>query len=132
MTPREIVRRNIEFAGEDCRIGFNFSGEGRLRDFAGAGYRFPDDTKRWEEGGFEYYTDIWGNVWYRMLGLSKGGEVHRPAIEDWRDLDRLRLPDLDNPAYYEGARKLCASDTDRFRVGGMSWPFAVFPYIHKI
>ena len=37
MTPREVIRRNIEFAGEDCRIGFNFSGEGRLRDFIGAG-----------------------------------------------------------------------------------------------
>ena len=132
MTPREIVTRNIECTADDCRIGFSFSGKGWRRDFTGAGYAYPADVKRWEQDGFEYYDDIWGNVWYRMVELSKGGEVHKPAIEDWRNLDRLELPDLDNPAYYENARKLCASDTDRFRTGGMPWPFAVCRYMRKM
>ena len=133
MTPREIVVANIECGGPE-RIGFNFTGvEGRLNDFTGAGCDHGIETRRWEEGAFEYYTDIWGNLWHRLRGWSQGGEVFRPVIEEWSDLDRLDLPDLDNPAYYEAARRLGASDVDLFRVGWMlGWPFATCRYMRKM
>jgi hypothetical protein len=133
MTPREIILRNIECRG-GCRIGLNFTGAAdRVNDMTGAGCDHGLEVRRWEEGGYEYYTDIWGNTWHRKVGLSQGGEVCRPAIEDWRDLDRLELPDLDNPAYYEGARRLGASDSDRFRVGWMpGWPFAICRYMRRM
>jgi hypothetical protein len=131
MTPREIVRANLEFAGAE-RIGFSFSGP-RLNDLTGAGcdHRLP--TRKWEEGDVEYSTDIWGNVWHRLKHMSAGGEVHRPVLEDWQALDRLELPDLDNPAYFENARRLAKSDTDKFRVGYMpGWPFAICRYMRKM
>lgn len=133
MTPREIVTRNIEFACEG-RIGFNFTGgEGRLNDLVGASLEHRIGTERWEEGDFEYSTDIWGNVWHRIKALSKGGEVFKPVIETWSDLEDLKLPDLDNPAYFEKARRLGASDTDRFRVGSVpGWPFAICRYMRKM
>jgi uroporphyrinogen decarboxylase len=133
MTPREIVVANIEWAGPE-RIGFNFTGvPGRRNDFTGAGCDHGIQTGRWEEGEFEYYTDIWGNVWYRVRGLSQGGEVFKPVLEDWRDLDRLELPDLDNPAYYESARRLGASGTELFKVGWLlGWPFAICRYMRKM
>ncbi|MFP4384967.1 MAG: uroporphyrinogen decarboxylase family protein [Spirochaetia bacterium] len=133
MTPREIIKANIEFAGAD-RIGLNFNNEpDRISDFTGAGCDHGIEIKEWEEGPMEYYTDIWGNVWHRMKGRSKGGEVCTPIIPDWKDLDSLELPDLDNPAYFENARKLGASDTDLFKVGWMlGWPFATCRYMRTM
>ncbi|MFC1452705.1 uroporphyrinogen decarboxylase family protein [Verrucomicrobiota bacterium] len=132
-TPREIIIANIECACNE-RIGFHFSGaEDLLNDFTGAGCNHGIKTNRWEEGEFEYYTDTWGNTWYRLKAMSQGGEIYKPAIEDWRDLDSLKLPDLDNPAYYEGARKLAASGTDLFKMAGMpGWPFSICRYMRKM
>lgn len=132
MTPREIVLANIAFRCEG-RIGLNFTGEGRINDFAGAGPKHHIETKTWEEGEVEFSTDIWGNVWHRIKGMSQSGEVLRPVIDDWGKLDSLSLPDLDNPAYYEGARRVVASETDKFRMGWMPvWPFATCRYMRKM
>lgn len=131
MTPREIILANIEFRCDD-RIGFHFDG-GRRNDFVGAGCRHQLATKTWVEGEYEYSTDIWGNVWFRVVGLSKGGEIFRPVLEDWQDLDNLVLPDLDNPDYYAAARDLGASSNDRFKLAGMpGWPFATCRYMRKM
>ena len=132
MTPREIVRRNIECACAD-RIGLAFGGEGRANDFASAGCAHGFRPEVRVEGDVEYSTDMWGNVWHRLTAMSKGGEVFKPVLEDWSDLDRLELPDLDNAAYYEGARQLAASGTDRFKMAGMpGWPFAICRYMRKM
>jgi len=133
MIPREIITSNIEFSASD-RIGFNFTnGENRINDLTGASCDHDIETKRWEEGEVEYSTDIWGNVWHRIKGLSQGGEVYKAVLEDWNDLDHIQLPDLDNPAYYENARRLGASDTGLFRVGWMlGWPFAICRYMRKM
>ena len=131
MTPRDIVKQNIECRCQE-RTGFAFGG-GRRNDFTGAGCQHGIKTECWEEGDIEYTTDIWGNTWHRLKELSKGGEISRAVLEDWRDLDSLELPDLDNPAYYKAARELCASDTDRFRVGGMpGWTFNTCRYMRKM
>jgi hypothetical protein len=131
LTPREVIRQNIEYRCEG-RIGFNFTGE-RRNDFAGCGIGHPFQPRRWVEGNVEFSTDLWGNVWHRMVGMSQGGEVFRPALEDWSALDDLDLPDLDNPAYYQAARDLAASGTDRFRLGWLpGWPFATCRYMRKM
>lgn len=131
MTPREVITKNIECACEG-RIGLSFD-NGRANDFAGAQVEHGIETRRWVEGAVEFYTDIWGNTWHRLVGMSQGGEVCKPVIGDWRDLDALELPDLANPACYAAARALGASNTDTFRVGGMpGWPFAICRYMRKM
>jgi len=131
MTPRQIIQANIEFRCED-RIGFNFSGD-RANDFVSAGCGHGMASERWEEGEMEFYTDIWGNTWHRLKGKSQGGEVFQPVLETWDALEELVLPDLDNPDYYEDARKLGSSETDLFRVGGLpGWPFATCRYMRKM
>ena len=131
LSPREVIVQNMEFRCEE-RIGLNFSG-GRLDDMTGAGPDHGFEPKVWQDDRYEYKTDIWGNVWHRILGKSQGGEVFKPVLETWDALDDLKLPDLDNPAYYEPARKLAASGTDKFRVGGMAgWPFATCRYMRKM
>ena len=131
-TSRDVIIANIECRADD-RIGLNFSGPNRINDFDGAGCEHGLEIKRWEEGTFEYHTDIWGNTWYRVKGMSQAGEVFRPVLEDWAALEQLELPDLDNPAYYEGARRLGQSGGDRFNIGGLpGFPFAVCRYMRKM
>lgn len=132
MTSREAITENIEFRCEK-RIGFNFGGEGRRQDFAGAHVEFPFEPQKWEDERYEYYTDAWGNIWHRIKGMSQGGEVYKAALEDWSALDNLQLPDLANPAYFEKARKMAASEKEKFRLAGFpGWPFATCRYMRKM
>jgi hypothetical protein len=131
MTPREIIIQNIECRCEE-RIGLNFDA-GRCDDFAGAGIDNGFVPEVWVKNGVEYSTDVWGNVWHRLVGMSQGGEVFKPVLESWDRLDDLKLPDLDNPGYYQGARDLVASGTDKFKLGWLpGWPFAICRYMRKM
>ena len=68
---------------------------------------------RWER------VDEWGNTWARQEETSKG-EVVKGALESLDDMERLRLPDLANPAYYARARAAFARQAgEKFRVGGL-------------
>ena len=133
MTPREIIKANIEFRCED-RIGFNFTqGPGWLDDISEVECWRIGEIRKWFEGDIQYYTDVWGNVWHRVRHMSGGGEIHKPLLEDWGGLDTLTLPDLANPAHYARARELGASHTDLFRVGGLpGFPFAIARYMRKM
>lgn len=131
LSPREVVIQNIEHRCRE-RIGYSFT-NGRRNDFTAIGVHHGFQRRVWVEDQVEYSTDIWGNVWHRLLGLSQGGEVHRPVLATWKDLDRLQLPDLANPDYYEGARSLAASGTDLFKLGWIpGWPFAICRYMRKM
>ncbi len=133
MTPREIVKRNLEQSGPE-RIGFMYD-NGRMNDFCGGGAG-PSERytpRRWTEGQFEYYDDEWGNVWHRIVGMSAGGEIYKPAIEDWAQLKDYPLPDFDNPKRFEGARNAFATDKDRYRLGWLpGFPFALCRYLRKM
>ncbi|MCK5738944.1 hypothetical protein KAH55_07175 [bacterium] len=133
MTPREIVIANIENRS-DGPIGLNFTnGTDRINDYTGAVCEHGIETKKWVEGNIEYTTDIWGNVWHRIIDMSLGGEVFKAVLEDWKQLDSYEMPDLANPANFEYARKLGASDSDKFKVGWMpGWVFATTRYMRKM
>ena len=92
VSPREIVLGNIEHSGP-ARSGLAFSG-GRVNDIVGVGFK-PHGyiQKRWTENRVEYYDDEWGNIWVRMIGGSNKGEVHKPIIEAWDQLDEFVPPD---------------------------------------
>jgi uroporphyrinogen decarboxylase len=131
LTPREIILQNIECRCEE-RIGLNFDRE-RRDDFAWAGPKRDFKPRVWVEGNIEYSTDLWGNVWHRIVGQSQGGEVFKPILESWAQLDHLPLPDLANPAHFQGARDVGASGTDKFKLGWMEgWPFASCRYMRKM
>ena len=131
MTSREIIIQNIECRCEE-RIGMNFDRD-RRNDFAGVGINHGFQPKVWVENGVEFSTDEWGNLWHRLVGMSQGGEVFKPVLESWEQLDNLKLPDLDNPAYYQGARDLVASGTDKFKLGWLpGFPFAICRYMRKM
>jgi hypothetical protein len=132
MTAREIVTANIEYRAETA-IGLNFSGD-RINDMQSVGIAHGFEPEKWEDGQYEYSTDIWGNTWHRLKHLSQGGEVCEPALSDWSDLDDLALPDLANPASYAAARDMGHDQAcDGFRIGWMpGWPFSTARYLRKM
>ena len=133
MTPREIILANLAHQNPD-RPGFDFN-DNRLCDFTGSGlsgsavYR----PRRWVEGEMEYYDDEWGNVWRRMIGGSTGGEIFKPALDDWRKLDSLQMPDYDSPKRYEEMAAYFTLPTDRFKLSWVpGWVFASSRYLRKM
>ncbi|NLB56253.1 MAG: hypothetical protein GX811_10920 [Lentisphaerae bacterium] len=132
MTSKDIIKANIGFSCEE-RIGFCFDPQvGRYNDFKHLGYNNPVKTERWEDDNFQYYTDIWGNVWHKIKGMSAKGEVFTPVLEDWGKLDDLQLPDLDNPDLYVDVKKHAQGETELFVIGYMPWPFEVCRYMRKM
>ncbi len=133
MTAREVIRRNLEH-DNPARIGMDFDG-GRMNDFCSAGFS-PSETwqqQRWVEGDVEYYTDEWGNIWHRSVHGGRGGEIYRPAIDDWAKLKDYQLPDMDNPRRFESVRQRFAQETERFRVGYLpGFPFDICRYLRKM
>ena len=133
-TPREIVLANLNHTNPP-RPGLTFN-RGRINDFCngplneGLNYQ----QKRWEEGDFEYYDDVWGNVWKRMKDGCKKGEVCKPAIENWSQLEDFQAPEFDIDRGAAQARETFESDTEnRFklaRVGG--WIFDNARYLRKM
>jgi uroporphyrinogen decarboxylase len=133
MTSREIILRNITHSNPE-RPGLNFS-RGRLNDFRGAGVGASAhwQERRWVEGDVEYYDDEWGNIWHRFVYGSKGGEIYRPAIEDWAQLKDLRVPDFDNPARFARMRTIFTDETSKFRLASIpGWVFATSRYLRKM
>lgn len=133
MTPREVIRRNLEGTGP-ARIGMNFGG-GRWNDLVGArlGPLEGWTQKRWVEGNVEYYDDEWGNIWHRLVHMGKGGEIFRPALTDWAMLDDYQLPDLANPKRFENAAVVFAAEKERYRVGGLpGFTFNICRYLRKM
>lgn len=136
MTPRDIIKANLTRTGQP-RPGLRF-GEGRRNDFIGGGPGAPRGyvQKRWIEGDYEYYDDIWGNIWHRMAAKDacKGGEVITPIIADWDDFDRFTPPVFDRETAAERFRAGFAKDQgDHFRLAGLpGWIFAQARYIRRM
>lgn len=133
MTSREIIIANLEHGNPD-RPGLTFSGN-RIHDMIGAGLGASETykPKRWTEGNMEYHDDEWGNIWYRIVGRSAGGEVFEPAIGNWKQLDDLKLPDYDNPKRFEHVKAAFSKPSDKFKLFSMpGWIFADSRYLRKM
>ncbi len=134
MTPREIILANIEHTGPE-RIGMTFGG-GRINDLLGASCPAPDGykQKRWIEGNREFYDDVYGNIWVRMVDGSAKGEIHKARIEDWSQLDEVEFPryDIDKTAAHF-AKAFADNPGDRFKIAGIGgWIFDNARYLRKM
>lgn len=132
MTPREIIKRNLTLDNPP-RIGFDFSG-GRKNDFVKAGISLSNSwqPRRWQEGNYEYYDDEWGNIWHRVIGMSRKGEIYKPALSDWADLEDYQLPDLAAPERFQQAAEIFRQNPDLFHLGTISFPFSICRYLRKL
>lgn len=133
MTSREIIRTNLAGKGAG-RFGMNFD-RGRQNDFTSNSLA-PSATwtqKRWTKGTTEFYTDQWGNIWHRLIGMSTGGEIYQPAIQDWSQLKDWRLPDMDAPARYIQVKNTFETAPDKYHLASLpGFPFAICRYLRKM
>jgi hypothetical protein len=133
MKPRDIVLANITH-NQPPRPAVRFD-RGRLSDFRGAGITASPvfQERKWVEGRIEYREDEWGNIWHRFVDGCLGGEIFRPAIEDWAQLPDLRIPDFDNPVRFERMRTTFAKEKELFRLASLpGWVFATSRYLRKM
>ncbi|MFH1074403.1 MAG: uroporphyrinogen decarboxylase family protein [Candidatus Firestonebacteria bacterium] len=137
-TPREIVIRNMSLTSPS-RIGMAFSptgaGESRMNDFSGKRLKAKGwEQKKWEDEKFEYYDDVWGNVWYRIKGFSAGGEILTPAIKKWEDLKSYKAPDFENAPNLTEIKKAWELDNNQhFRMLGIpGFIFSNSRYLRKM
>lgn len=134
MKPRDIILANLEHKPVP-RPGMNFHRE-RLNDFVHFGLGAPEgyEQKRWQEGKVEYYDDIWGNIWKRMVGGSVKGEIHQPVIKDWDDLPKLQVPRHNEEACIARIMECKEqSDPDRFHIAGIGgWIFDNARYLRDM
>jgi hypothetical protein len=134
MTPREIILANISHTGPD-RIGLTFSGN-RVNYMLFAWCPPPRgyQEKRWQEGGREYYDDIYGNIWMRMVGGCAKGEIHKPVLSDWSDLDTLDFPAYDVAQLADSFSAAFADNPrDLFKIAGIGgWIFDNARYLRRM
>jgi hypothetical protein len=133
MIERDIILANINH-DHPPRAGLNFT-NGRRDDFLCCGSDGPRgySPKRWTEGKIEYYDDEWGNLWQRMIGGSLKGEISRPCLVDWSDLDSFTPPDYSQPDSWKTMTQLFAQPTTKFKlacIGG--WIFDNARYLRKL
>lgn len=134
MTPREIILANLDHT-DAPRPGMTFD-RGRVNDFCSAGmdegltYR----QKRWTEGDIEYYDDVWGNLWKRMKDGCVKGEIEKPVLEDWAQLDELEAPEFDIEKGTAQLKRVFAADTeDKYKVASVGgWVFDNARYLRKM
>ncbi len=133
MTSREIILGNLNHTNPP-RPGLTFDGN-RINDalFSFLPACSSYTPKRWKEGSKEFYDDEWGNIWMRMIDGSFKGEIHKPALTSWDDLDDLRLPDYAEPSCYEHMMETFSQSTDKFKLAGIGgWIFDNARYLRKM
>lgn len=134
MTSREVILANIEHKPVE-RPGMDFD-RGRLNDFhvgkidAVVGYT----EKRWQEGNLEFYDDVWGNIWKRMVGGCEKGEIHEPVLKDWADLPSLKVPQHDDQACINGLKtRFAKNKAQKFNLVDLGgWIFDNARYLRKM
>jgi len=109
MTPREVVTRTVRFQGAD-RIPCFFP-EQYGCDFAWVGMS-PSPDARPKSG-----ADEWGAVWDN-IGVSSLGEVKDHPLQDWSQWDQLSIPDIRDPARWEGLDGARERAGDKFLIAG--------------
>ncbi|RPJ75729.1 MAG: methyltransferase [Acidobacteria bacterium] len=144
MTPRELVRRTVEFA-KPARVPrqawvLPWAEEHHPADVLRLRQEFPDDIvtapglyrqplpvqgERYKKG---LYIDEWGcrfdNVHGGVIGI-----VREPLIREWDDLDRFRTPDCTLAVDREAVNAFCASTQQFVLAGTLVRPFERYCFI---
>ncbi|MCX8052949.1 MAG: uroporphyrinogen decarboxylase family protein [Armatimonadetes bacterium] len=109
MTSRERVKRAIHFLGPDRMP--HFLPDGGENDILWLWLPGPPDIQEWEstKDGRKRKTDCWGITWETRSQGSYGEAVDWP-IKDITAQADYQLPDLNNPKYFEEARRAIAEN----------------------
>lgn len=133
MNSREIIYANLEHHSP-TRTGLTFD-NGRINDMDSSEVGLPKGyiPKRWVDGQYEYYDDMWGNIWARMTDGCAAGEIFKPVIEDWSQLKDYQPPQYDLDDAMTVLRHGFVNSQDKFKLSWLpGWVFASSRYLRKM
>ena len=115
MTPREIVRRTLEYSKPE-RVARSFGDS----DFCWSTCSAKTHASDWNDvgGGRWERMDEWGNMWGRVDPTSKG-EVVKGVLEDISAMDSYEFPDYSRPEDYTCISEQRAQFPDKWLIGSM-------------
>lgn len=122
MTSREIVKRCITFQNPE-RLPYDLP-EPYGTDFAGIGINPSPDSR--PKG--RNVTDEWGAVWDN-IGVCNLGEVKDFPLKDWKDFDRLHVPDIRRPDRWKDVPNARQKAGDKFL---LAWGISIYERVHFI
>ena len=116
MTAKENIIRTIKFQDPE-RVALNLP-DPYGNDFSWIGMNPSVDGR---PSGKGVNTDEWGAVW-ENIGVCNLGEVKESPLKDWKDFDKLKIPDVDAEFRWETLEKQVAdADKSKFMLcGGVS------------
>ena len=104
-TSKEVILRTINFTGPG-RLGFDYYAYGKRHTDIITSYldwECQYEKKTYADGKKEYYTDVYGNWWARVIAdKSTKGEIYKGVLEDWKDLENYQMPRLSYPDNFTG------------------------------
>jgi len=120
MTRKENVRRTIRFQTPE-RYAYEFPDEYGT-DFYRM-YIHPSPDWRPAQG-----VDDWGCVW-ECLGNTSLGEVKDSPLKDWKDFDKLPIPDVERAEIWEPVKNVKEKAGDKYILGAVS---SIFERVHFV
>ena len=120
MDSRTVVARAIRFEGID-RLPIYFP-DPYGSDLAWTGMS-PSPDDRPKSG-----VDEWGAEW-KNLGKTNLGEVKKVPLTDWKDWDKLKIPDVRAPHRWEKVKTAREAAGDKFLIGG---GISIYERVHFI
>ncbi|MBN2559013.1 MAG: hypothetical protein JXB33_09695 [Clostridia bacterium] len=120
MTPKEIVRRTIEFKNPE-RLAMEFWPP-YVNDFKWVGMVRSVDHRP-QRG-----VDEWGAVW-ENIGVCNLGEVKEFPLKDWADFNKLNIPDPKEDWRWEGLEQHVREAGDKYIEGG---GISIYERVHFI
>lgn len=109
MTPREIIKKTINFTGPE-RLAMDFRAP-FYQDMHWASMKRSVDYR--PKSG----VDEWGAVW-ENIGVCNLGEVKKFPLENWDDFDKLNIPDPKEEWRWEGVLEKIKAGGDKYIVAG--------------
>jgi hypothetical protein len=117
-TSRELVIKTVRFQNPD-RLPIDFPEEYGSDFFLIEMTPSPD--YRPSQG-----VDEWGAVW-KNIGVCKLGEVEDFPLKSWRDFNRLKIPDIDDPRRWRDFQGVREKAGDKFL---MSFGISIYERVH--
>jgi len=111
MTPRDVVKRTIDFAKPE-RLPRCFP-ESYGNDVAGVSMSPNPDGRPYGKRGVE--TDEWGAVW-ENIGVCGLGEVKDFPVKSWSDFDKIKIPDVTEERRWLSVKGARARAGDKFLI----------------
>lgn len=109
MNSRELVFRTARFQGA-ARLPYDFP------DPYGSDFFMIDMTPS-PDNRPRSGVDEWGAVW-KNLGNTRLGEVKEFPLKEWSDLDHMPIPDIQDPARWNGMEAARDQAGERFMLAG--------------